>query len=128
MLQSEHDKIAIPIINGFDFVLFSDIIRLQSEGNYCNFFLTGKKQFQTSHHLKFFEPKLLANGFMRVHESNIINIVYVKRYIRGDGGYVIMEDGSKADVSRSHKAELLEVLMRRSGCPALINRIINHLH
>ena len=126
MFQNEHDKIIIPIINGLEFVSPENIVSVHSDGNYTNFILSDKSKLQSSHTLKFFEPALTEHGFIRVHESNIINPAYVKSYIKGDGGLVVMKNGSEVSVARNRKYEFLLAIAIRWGSPALFARIVNH--
>ena len=62
--------------------------------------------------LKDFEDFLSESGFCRVHNSYLINIRHVKRYVRDDGGYVVLTDGHKVDISRRRKDEFLSMLNR----------------
>ena len=126
MLHSEHDKIAIPIVGGFDFYRHHEIVRLEGDENHTNFFFADKTKVNSSHTLKYYELQLIGKGFMRVHQSHIININYVKRYLKGEGGIVIMEDSSQIDVSRSHKDALILELVKRWGCAGIIGKVINH--
>jgi two-component system LytT family response regulator len=57
-----------------------------------------------------FEPFLIANGFVRIHKSHLINLHHVQRYIKGDGGTAVMSDGSQVSVSRGGKIGLMERL------------------
>src|SRR5438034_735722 len=125
MPLDEHDKILVPYLGGYECIPLNKISHVQSDGNACIFFLTDKSTSVSSYNLGHFELRLVAGGFIRVHASHIVNFIYIKRYVRGDGGTVVMEDGSEVDVSRSHKQELVSKLEERWGCPAQIDRIIN---
>jgi two-component system LytT family response regulator len=54
---------------------------------------------------------LAGNTFYRVHKSHLVNLSYVVKYVPGEGGYLILEDGSHVDVSRRKKEGLLKILM-----------------
>lgn len=86
-----------------------DIIRLEADGNYTNF-ITGKGIHLVSKSLKEYDELLSDNNFLRVHQSHLINLNYAKKYVRGDGGYVVMQDGTSVPVSVRKKHEVLEKL------------------
>ena len=104
------DKIALPSLSGIEFVKLSDIVRCESDNNYTNFFLLGGGKIVVSKTLKEFEDMLESKGFFRTHKSHIINLNYLKKYIKGEGGSVIMEDGSEVLVSRRRKEDFMNVL------------------
>jgi two-component system LytT family response regulator len=102
------DKIALPTADGLIFVELKDIVRLESDVNYTKFFLTNKESILVSKTLGDFEELLAGNNFFRPHKSHIINLKYVKRYIKGEGGIIILEDNTNIFVSRRKKEEFLE--------------------
>ena len=104
------DKIALPSLSGIEFVKLSDIVRCESDNNYTNFFLLDGGKIVVSKTLKEFEDMLESKGFFRTHKSHIINLNYLKKYIKGEGGSVIMEDGSEVLVSRRRKEDFMNVL------------------
>ena len=104
------EKIALPSLNGVEFVKLDDIVRCEAESNYTVFYLINGDKVTVSKTLKDYEDILSQNNFFRIHKSVIINIKYLKKYIKGDGGSVIMEDGSELLVSRRRKDDFLEAL------------------
>lgn len=101
------------ILSMNDEMLFLDvenIIRLESDGSYTQFYTQDKKKYTTSRTLATYEEKLLSQGFVRVHNSHLINVNHIGKYIKGEGGYVIMSDGSTVEVSRRKKEEFLKAL------------------
>ena len=102
------DSLAIPTLEGLLFVEVGDIIWCESEGRYTNVCFAEKKPIMASRNLAEFEELLTPAGFIRVHKSHLINLKHVKRYIRGEGGQVIMANGKALDVGRSFKQKLLE--------------------
>jgi two-component system LytT family response regulator len=102
-------KIALPTMNGLEFVIADDIIHCQSEGNYTHIFLKNDLKFLISRTLKETEELLSGHNFFRVHHSHSINLNHIKKYVKGDGGYVVMSDNSSINVSRSRKEELLRL-------------------
>lgn len=102
-------RIALPTMQGLEFVPVESILHCSSSNNYTEFFLTDKKKLLVSRTLKEVEDMLADHSFLRVHNSYIVNLNAVTRYIKGEGGYLVMTDGSTIDVSRSRK----EMLMQR---------------
>jgi two-component system LytT family response regulator len=102
-------KIALPTMDGLEFVIADDIIHCQSEGNYTHIFMKDGSKFLICRTLKETEDLLSGHNFLRVHHSYSINLNHIKKYIKGDGGYVIMVNNSSISVSRSRKEELLKL-------------------
>lgn len=103
-------KLAVPTSAGFLFLTTGEIIRLQSERNYTDFILSGNRKVVVTRSLKEYEDLLAPLGFFRVHHSHIVNLNHVTRYIRGEGGYLVLSDGSNVDVSRRRKEDFLSLL------------------
>jgi two-component system LytT family response regulator len=102
-------KIALPTMNGLEFVIADDIVHCQSEGNYTHIFLKDNARYLICRTLKETEELLSGHNFFRVHHSHTINLNHIKKYVKGDGGYVIMSNDSSVNVSRSRKEELLRI-------------------
>ena len=83
-------------------------------GSYTKFGIQHQAQLIASKGLIEYENLLSPHSFLRVHQSSLINIHHIKRYIKGDGGQLIMSDDKEIEVSRRKKEELLEVLKRLS--------------
>ena len=109
--HSKSKRISIPTQEGLIFVDAAEIIRLEAESNYTQLYLKSKKKMTVSKTLKYFEDLLSKNEFCRVHNVHIINLAEVDRYIRGDGGILILSDASNIPVSRTYKADLIDKLM-----------------
>jgi two-component system LytT family response regulator len=103
-------RIALPTMQGLELVPVKDIISCSASNNYTELFLADKKKLLVSRTLKEIEEMLDDYSFLRVHHSHIVNLNAIIRYIKGEGGYLIMSDGSTIDVSRSRKDELLKKL------------------
>ena len=86
------------------------IIRCASEGNYTLLLLKNKQKLIASRTLKEIEELLQDYSFARVHHSYLVNLNEVEKYVRGEGGYLLMSDGAAVDVSRSRKEMLLKKL------------------
>lgn len=104
------ERIAVPSANGIDFFQVGDIVFCDAEGSYTKIHLTDGQQHLVSRNLKDFENLLMDSGFCRVHHSSLINLRHVTKYIKGDGGYVILSGGHHVDISRRKKEEFLALL------------------
>ena len=107
------NKIAIPTMEGFQLIAAESIISCESQSNYTYLFLKDKRKIIASRNLKEIEELLEDYPFVRIHHSHIVNINEVEKYIKGEGGYLIMSDGSSINVSRSRKELLLKKLSLR---------------
>jgi two-component system, LytTR family, response regulator len=103
-------KVGIPDGDGLLFINLSDIIRCDSDGNYTFFILASGKKIIASRTLGEYEQMFCDDNFFRIHRSHLINLEHVKKYIKGEGGYVVMSDGSQVEVSRRNKTDFLEKL------------------
>ncbi|MFO7614658.1 MAG: LytTR family DNA-binding domain-containing protein [Bacteroidales bacterium] len=91
----------------------SKVIRVNADGSYATFFIDDGRKILVSKPMKEFEEVLLENGFFRSHKSHLINVRKLKYFEKAEGGYLVMDDGSKVPVaSRKFDAvmELLESL------------------
>jgi two-component system, LytTR family, response regulator len=103
-------RIALPIKDGSVFLSISDIIRIASDGSYSIFYTSDGRKYVVSKHLKEYETLLPAKEFFRAHKSHLINIKKVKKYLRTDGYFAEMEDGSMVEISRRKKDEFLQIM------------------
>jgi two-component system, LytTR family, response regulator len=106
------EKIALPTADGFVFVNISEIIRCEASGSYTLFYFDKKDSLLVCKNLKEYEDLLTEMNFFRIHHSHLINLSNIQRYIRGDGGQVVMQDGSVIEVARRKKEQFLQKLMR----------------
>jgi two-component system LytT family response regulator len=104
------NKIAIPTIDGLQMLFVENIISCSSDSNYTVLHLKNKQKITASRTLKEVEEMLEDYAFLRVHHSFVVNLNEVEKYAKGDGGYLVMSDGSNIDVSRSRKEILLKKL------------------
>ena len=104
------NKIAIPTMVGLRMVFVESIISCESDSNYTILLLKNKQKITASRTLKQIEEMLEDYSFARVHHSYVINLNEVEKYIKGEGGYLIMSDGSSIEVSRNRKEMLLKKL------------------
>jgi two-component system LytT family response regulator len=102
-------KIALPTLEGYELVPLVNIIQCESDSNYTYVYLKNGKKIVVSRSLKEIEELLEGHSFLRIHYSHLVNLNEIIRYVRGEGGYVVMSDNTTVNVSRSRKEILLKV-------------------
>jgi two-component system LytT family response regulator len=102
-------KIALPTAEGFEFLEIRNIIRCESESNYTRLHCVDKSKHLICRTLKDVERVLQDSGFIRVHHSHLINPHYIRKFIRHDGGFIVMDDGQQISVSRTKKDRLFHL-------------------
>ncbi len=103
-------RIAIPKMNGYDFIGVEQIIRCEGDKDLTKVYLENKKTIHATRNLKEMYSILARYGFARVHQSHIINLHKMTQYFKGEGGYVKMTDSSVVDISRRRKKSFMEDL------------------
>jgi two-component system LytT family response regulator len=105
----EITKVILPVRDGYVFVKVDDIIRCEADSNYTRLYLSGGEKQLISKTLKEIEAQLPSRKFFRIHKSHIINVAYLKKYTKGDGGTVTLSDSTELDVSRRNREEFLKL-------------------
>ena len=105
-------RIALTTNDGLIFVPTTDILYCEAESNYTNVFLSGGKKILVSKVLKEIDEALSGPDFYRVHSSFLININHIKKFVRGDGGYIIMDNDATVSISRNRKQEFMELFSK----------------
>ncbi|MBL0127333.1 MAG: response regulator transcription factor [Flavobacteriales bacterium] len=106
-------QIALPDARGLTVLHLDDILHCTSDDAYTNVHTrTEKKPVLVTRPLSLFDDYLSDKGFVRVHQSHLVNHKHIKRYIRGEGGEVVLSDNTNLPVSRRMKAQLMEILDR----------------
>lgn len=108
--RSQEDKIAISTSEGIEFIPIKNILHIESKSNYSKIFLPENKSIMVTKILKDFEEMLLPYNFYRIHNSHLINLNYIKKYVRSEGGQVMLHDGTLIDISRRKKEEFLKLI------------------
>lgn len=103
-------RIGLPIREGLVYHTVSDIIWIESQGNYCTFHTVDEKKYMVSKNIGEYEDLLPEREFFRPHKSYLINMRKVKKYIRTDGYFVEMSDGAIVEISRRKKDEFLQLM------------------
>lgn len=107
--SEEFLQIILPVRDGYVFVNLDEIIRCEANGNYTNvFFLNGEKHV-VSKTLKEFDTNLSGHNFSRIHKSHLINLKFIKKYTKGEGGTVLLIDNTELEVSRRLKENFLKI-------------------
>ncbi len=114
-MPNAFEKIGISGLDGVHFVRLREIVRLEAEDNYTHFILKTGNKITASKTIKAYEDTLLRLNFVRVHKKHIVNMNYMKTYIKGEGGYLKLENGETIEVSRRKKAVLMESVKRLYG-------------
>jgi len=110
--KPKNGKVALSSMEGLDFVEADKIIHCVSESNYTNIYLVDGQKMVISKTLKEIEELLKDYGFLRVHNSHLVNLNRIKKYQRGSGGLLVMDNGDHVQVSRSKKSEFLDSLKK----------------
>jgi two-component system LytT family response regulator len=103
-------KIIVPDQNGFVVVRQDEVVRIEADGNYSCIKLTNGHEIVASKPIKHFEEMLEAQQFVRIHNSHLVNVNHIVKYIKGRGGIAITSDGAELEVSRRKKDEFLKRL------------------
>ena len=101
-------RLALPTSEGIIFAETAQLVRCEAKGPYTNIYFKDGSKIMTSKNLKEYELALHGNRFLRVHNSHLINLAEVRKYVKADGGFIEMNDGSEIPVSNSHKEAFLE--------------------
>jgi two-component system LytT family response regulator len=101
------ETIALPTLEGYEMVQAAHIVRCESDSNYTLIFLKNGTKILVSKTLKEVEELLEGHSFFRVHHSHLVNLNEIKKYVKGDGGYLVMSNNNAVSVSRSKKDALL---------------------
>jgi two-component system, LytTR family, response regulator len=107
-----NQKLALPSMGGMSFVNMEDILYFMADGNYCYVILNNEKKQLVSKTLKYFEEILPIQSFCRVHREYIINLNYIKKYLKGRGGQIELMNGTVIDVAARKKDKFLQIFQK----------------
>jgi two-component system LytT family response regulator len=102
------NKISISALDGIYFVNIKEIVRFEAEDNYTHIFLETGERITASKTIKAYEDMLEPYNFYRVHKRHVINLNFMRKFVKGDGGYLIMDDGIRIEVSRRRRPAFME--------------------
>lgn len=108
--QKPNERLALHTQDKIHIVNINEILRCESSVNYTEFHFTNGKKLLVTKTLKDFEDLLGEQGFYRVHQSHLVNTKCIKEFVKTDGGYIIMNDGSNVPVSVRKRPEVIKML------------------
>lgn len=108
-------KVAFPTLHGYELIPLNNIVMCESSSNYTNVFLKNGQHLVVSRTLKEIEDMLDTLPFFRIHHSNLVNLEYASRYIKGEGGFLELTTNITVPVSRNRKEELLKIITHLSS-------------
>ncbi|MCB9081525.1 MAG: response regulator transcription factor [Lewinellaceae bacterium] len=106
----EGHKICLSTAEGVEFLPAKEILFCEANGSYTKFHLADGRLLIVSKNLKEYENLLLDHRFMRVHNSFLINLNEVKKYVRADGGYIVMNNDKMVSISPSRRDDFLKAM------------------
>jgi len=106
--KSFPDKIALPFQNGVTFVEIKNVIYCESDNNYTRFNMIDGHQHTIAKTLGYIQEILEERNFLRVHRQYLINLDHIKKYVRGEGNYLILSNDKNIPVARNQKERLIE--------------------
>jgi two-component system LytT family response regulator len=109
MLPKIKKRIVLRTAEKLHLIPVDEIVRCEAERNYSMFFLKDGKKIIVSSPMKDFEDILSEQGFFRLHKSHMVNLSFVNSYVKADGGYVLLNDGTELPVSVRKKNQLIRL-------------------
>ncbi len=108
IIAKQNSKISIHSLESINLISINTIVQLIGEENYSRFIFHDQGSLLSSRTLKYFENQLKAFGFLRVHKSHLVNMVFVDKLITRDSGYLQLRSSELVPFARDKKAEILE--------------------
>jgi len=109
--QRDSPKIALPTLAEIQYVKVNTIIRCEAENNYTTFYLDNGEQILVCKTLKEYDELLQPHQFIRTHQSHLVNLQFVKSYLKEDGGMLLLTDQTKIPISRQNKDRVRNILV-----------------
>ena len=108
--ETNVSKIALQMQGEIRYVALSDIVRCEADNTYTHFFLSNNEKILVSKSLKEYADLLRPNGFLRTHQSHLVNPKYVKSWLKEDGGVLLLTSGEKIPISKPNKETVKQAL------------------
>jgi two-component system LytT family response regulator len=108
--QGASKTIALHTAEKIHIARLSDILRMEADGNYTEVHFTNGQKLLLTKTLKEFSTILEETGFLRAHQSHLVNFEHIREFIKTDGGYIVMADGAKVPVAVRKRTEVVERL------------------
>lgn len=105
------ERLALPTLEGLEIVEIKDILFCEANSNYTIFHFVNQPKIMVSRTLKEISSTLAAQPFFRVHQSYLVNLKHIQKYVKGSGGYLILVNGKSVNVSKSKKEALVKRLL-----------------
>lgn len=106
--EAHANRIALPYQNGLTFVELHDILYCEADNNYTRFIVKGNEKYLVSKTLREVQEVLEGKTFLRIHRQYLINVNHIRKYVKGEGNYIVMIDEKTIPVAKSHKDQLIE--------------------
>lgn len=111
--SKDEKRIVLRTIDDIHLVKASEVVRIESDGAYSHFIIEGGKRITVSQHLKHYEDLLSNIGFCRCHQSHLVNLAYVNRFHKTDGGILVLKDGTQIPVSSRKRDTLISIIEKQ---------------
>ena len=108
--DGQFNRIALTTLDGYVIVHYDDIVRCEANGNYTSVYFNDGSFLMLTKTLKHYASKLEGHSFFRVHKTHLVNLNYIRSYVKGRNSYVELTDGSNIEVSSRKKQTLVEIL------------------
>ncbi len=108
--KNTFDRLLLHTQQGIIILELNQILRLEGDGNYTTVFMKNNEKHLVTNTIKIFEEMLSPSLFFRIHQSHIISINAVKKVMKEDGGFVVLEDGSRIPIARRRKDDFIQML------------------
>jgi two-component system LytT family response regulator len=108
--KNNYHRIAIPTTEGLQFIKLNALVYMEASVNYTHIYMESGQKYTVCRTMKDFEEVLPSDTFLRIHNSYIINKNFAEKYIRGEGGQVVLSNGVVLDVAKRKKAEFLKAI------------------
>ncbi len=110
MINGDHPKMVVPTLKGLDFIYLNELTYCEADGNYSILYFKNKSKKVITYSLTKIEKHLRRQSFCRIHRKYLINLRWIKQYVRGRGGYVVLENGIHLNVSVRRKEQFLKCI------------------
>ena len=108
--EQKNQKLVLTDADSIYLVETHDIVHIQADGSYSRFFLQDGQEILVSKHLKFYEKLLDGSTFFRVHHAHLVNLTFVKRLDKSEGGFLVLKNDQQIPISSRRRATLIKLI------------------
>jgi two-component system LytT family response regulator len=108
--EGQINRIALITLDGYVIVHYDDIIRCEANGNYTSVYFSDGSFLMLTKTLKHYDSRLGQHGFFRIHKTHLVNLKFIRSYVKGKSSYVELKDGTHIEVSSRKKQNLVEIM------------------